>query len=657
MKKITLLHCLLLLATSAFAQTTTQVSTYAGTGTYGRDNGPTLTASFGSPDGICSDQSGNLYIVEQGNDLVRKITPNGDVSTFAGSGIQGDDDGLGVKASFNRLQGICIDNSGNLYVMDRIRISKITPAGEVSTIVRKRSGYQDGPVSVAKIGDFQGGICIDNQGNLFVGELHKHRIRKITPQGIVSTFAGAMDGTSGNTNGTGTDARFTNPSGICADASNNIYVCDYGNNLIRKITSAGEVSTFAGNGSKNHSDGTNLNAGIPSPWGICIDASGDFYLTQNDYHVSIRKISNTGSVTTYAGNGKRGITNGIGSEASFLTLNGICKNGAGEIYVTDMFYCIIRKIVDITPTPPVVTYVDLPVTVCLGSTVDQPATTNGSSAGFVVENLVHPFNNALSICNNENNVFVLYQSFDQFSNSIDSVKRYDFQGNILDSFELLGSLNELIAVDNSGRIYGVYPDANNPSVSNIQRFNSDGSLDFSFSIPSYILGKILAIELGPDGFLYATEEGTGYIRQIDVSSGTVNNLPDPSPSFSFDRIVDIAFDKAGDMILADIGLNKILKRNKSDNNYYPMNVGFDTLFPNTTSISIDTVGFGHITVSSNTSSFPVSIFYGVEPFDVVDSIIFNSQLNVINPKLTLAIGGNSTTGSLPTVWALDSINN
>ncbi|MDR2208258.1 MAG: SMP-30/gluconolactonase/LRE family protein, partial [Azoarcus sp.] len=221
---------------------TVLVSTFAGGENYFAD-GIGSAARFNSPSDITIGAAGNLYVADTKNDRIRKITPTGEVSTLAG-GEEGFADGIGSDAKFDSPSGIAIDAAGNLYVVDtgNDRIRKITPAGEVSTLAGSEEGFADGVGSDAR---FYGpaSIASDAAGNLYVAGSGNNRIRKITPAGEVSTFAGGKEGFA---DGIGSTAKFSYPSGIASDAAGNLYVADIGNERIRKITPAGEVSTFAG---------------------------------------------------------------------------------------------------------------------------------------------------------------------------------------------------------------------------------------------------------------------------------------------------------------------------------------------------------------------------------------------------------------------------
>jgi hypothetical protein len=193
-----------------------------------------VLAQFDMPVAVCADAQGNIYVADNKNHQIRKITPAGLVSTFAGSGIAGNADGAGTAAQFEEPYGICPDALGNIYVVDNVssRIRKITPGGVVTTITGSAgTGFQDGNVSVAKF-DQPNGICIDPQGNLYVTDYNNNRIRKITPAGMVSTLAGSQQGFE---DGPAAQAKFYKPGHICMDNQGNLYVADRYNHRIRKI--------------------------------------------------------------------------------------------------------------------------------------------------------------------------------------------------------------------------------------------------------------------------------------------------------------------------------------------------------------------------------------------------------------------------------------
>ncbi|MES2574392.1 MAG: gliding motility-associated C-terminal domain-containing protein [Bacteroidota bacterium] len=259
---------------------TGSVTTLAGNGTVGDTNGTGTFASFHDAFGIAVDAMGNTYVADTHNHKIRKITPAGVVTTLAGSGASGFADGTGTAAIFNFPYALALDALGNIYVADthNNKIRKITPAGVVTTFAGSGAvGAADGTGTGAS---FNGpcGITIDASGTIYVTDTYNYKIRKITAGGLVTTVAGS--GITGFANGTGLAASFSLSFGLAVDASGNIYLADTYNQIIRKITPTGLVTTFAGkNGLPDDTDGIGTAAGFAFPYGITIDTSGNLYIT------------------------------------------------------------------------------------------------------------------------------------------------------------------------------------------------------------------------------------------------------------------------------------------------------------------------------------------------------------------------------------------
>jgi prepilin-type N-terminal cleavage/methylation domain-containing protein len=264
-------------------------TTLAGSGTAGFVDGTGTSAQFNNPNGITVDSSGIIYIADFSNHRIRKITAGGTVSTLAGSGGTGFADGTGTSAVFNYPHGVAVDTSGNVYVADQSnqRIRKITAGGVVTTLAGSGGqGFADGTGTSAAF-NYPAGITVDASGNVYVADTNNYRIRKITSSGVVTTLAGS--GVSGFADGTGIAAQFFNPTGVAVDSSGNVYVADAQNNRIRKITSSGVVTTLAGSGAAGFADGTGTAAQFNSPGGVAVDALGTVYVADLS-NQRIRKI-------------------------------------------------------------------------------------------------------------------------------------------------------------------------------------------------------------------------------------------------------------------------------------------------------------------------------------------------------------------------------
>jgi sugar lactone lactonase YvrE len=184
---------------------------------------------------VAVDSSGNVYVADYGNNMIRKITSAGVVTTLAGSSTtSGSADGTGTAASFNNPMGVAVDSSGNVYVADgNNMIRKITSAGVVTTLAGTIAGGSANGTGTAASFNNPTGVAVDSSGNVYVADCSNFMIREITSAGVVTTLAGST--TYGSANGTGTAARFYNPNGVAVDSSGNVYVADYDNNMIRKI--------------------------------------------------------------------------------------------------------------------------------------------------------------------------------------------------------------------------------------------------------------------------------------------------------------------------------------------------------------------------------------------------------------------------------------
>ena len=310
------------------------VSTFAGDGLPRfRDTEQAGRAAFSDPFGVAIAKDGNVYVSDAGeSNRIRKITPEGVVTTFAG-GNEGFSDGAGSAASFNTPSGLAIDANGNLYVADTAnnRIRKITPTGEVSTIAGDgTAAYSDGPAAQAR---FNGpiGVAVDTRGNVFVADTYNDRIRMISPDGTVSTVAGA--GTPGYADGDRNTSLFDTPCGIIAANDGTLIVADTGNDSLRKISPDGNVSTWS----------VSVNGeSMSSPIGLALTHDNYFYVTELD-RSRVLQIAPDGSTHVIAGGG-RGFADESGAARFNEPASVAVSPQTNDLYVTDSANYVVRKL-------------------------------------------------------------------------------------------------------------------------------------------------------------------------------------------------------------------------------------------------------------------------------------------------------------------------
>jgi sugar lactone lactonase YvrE len=285
-----------------------------GLGESGSTDGEGRDARFFYPQGLATDASGNVFVAD-GNQTIRKVTPGGTVTTLAGgfvidawgNYVGGYADGTESAARFSNPSGLAVDSSGNIYVADTSNhmIRKISSAGVVTTLAGSFTSTPQGRIGGSADGTGSGarfnqpsGVAVDRAGNVFVADTGNNTIRRITPTGMVTTLAG-LPANAGTDDGTGSAVRFSHPTGIAVDGSGNIYVTDSWNNTVRKVTSSGVVTTLAGAPAAGHADGT-TGARFSNPSALAVDVAGNLFVADSENR-TIRKVTSAGVVTTLAG--------------------------------------------------------------------------------------------------------------------------------------------------------------------------------------------------------------------------------------------------------------------------------------------------------------------------------------------------------------------
>jgi NHL repeat len=347
--------CAAVTTVNVLAGTGQLINTIAGNGTggYSGDNAGALSAEINSPFGAAVDASGNVYIADKSNNRVRKVSPTGIITTVAGNGSSGysGDGSPATAAQINSPYDVAVDAYGNVYIADagNNRVRKVSPSGIISTVAGNGStgyGGDGSPATAANVGS-PSGLAVDLSGNLYISSDGTH-IRKVNSAGIISTFAGNGSASYGGDGSAATIASLHNPVSVAVDVAGNVYIADQLNNRIRKVNTAGIINTIAGNGTAGYAgDGLSAitSAEVNNPWGIAVDGLGNVYIGDHSNN-RVRMINTTGIINTVAGNGTAGYS-GDACAATASELNthwGICVDGMGQLYIADGGNNRVRKV-------------------------------------------------------------------------------------------------------------------------------------------------------------------------------------------------------------------------------------------------------------------------------------------------------------------------
>jgi uncharacterized protein (TIGR03437 family) len=334
------------------------ITTVAGNGTFGYsgDGGPATTAQLAEPSGVAVDGSGNLYIADWDDHVIRKVTAaTGIITTVAGNGSPGysGDGGPATGAQLACPWGVAVDGSGNLYLADTgyYRIRKVAAAGTITTVAGNGRQYaysgDGGPATSAQLA-LPYGAAVDGSGNIYIADWDDNAIHRVAAAtGIITTVAGNGSGGYSGDGGPATSAQLSGPAGVAADGSGNIYIADEYNNVIRKVAAAtGIITTVAGDGTQGYSGdgGPATGAQLGVPLGVAVDGSGNLYIADSLYN-RIRKVTAaTGIITTVAGGGSAYPGDGGPATSARVFPSGVAVDGSGNLYIAEFYGSVIRKV-------------------------------------------------------------------------------------------------------------------------------------------------------------------------------------------------------------------------------------------------------------------------------------------------------------------------
>ena len=330
------------------------ITTIAGTGIWGisGDGGAATSAQFALPSGVSVDISGNVYIADTNNYRIRMVNSAGIITTFAGTGDGGSsgDGGAATSATLFGPRGVSVDISGNVYIADSWNnmIRMVTSTGIITTIAGTgtRGSSGDGGAATSAQLYWPYGVSVDISGNVYIADYRINKIRMVNSAGIITAFAGTGDGGSSGDGGAATSAQLYGPQGVSVDISGNVYIADYYNNKIRMVNSTGIITTFAGTGDSGSSGdgGAATSAQLNQAFGVSVDISGNVYIADSANH-KIRMVNSTGIITTIAG-GAYGISGDVSAatSAQLYYPSGVSVDISGNVYITDTGNNKVRKL-------------------------------------------------------------------------------------------------------------------------------------------------------------------------------------------------------------------------------------------------------------------------------------------------------------------------
>jgi uncharacterized protein (TIGR03437 family) len=513
------------------------ITTVAGNGTPGfsGDGAPATGAQLASPWGVAADGLGNVFFADAMANRIRKVAADGTITTVAGTGVAGfsGDGGPAVKAQlFVPYGGVVADGSGNLYITDwgNACIRKISSDGIINTIAGNGGvGFSgDGGPAVDAELDGPNGIAIDASGNLFIADFHNSRIRKVSANGIITTVAGnGTQGFSGD-GGPALNAQLFQPNSVAVDASGNIFIADQVNNRIRMVSTHGIISTVAGNGSLGDPDGDGDNgpatsASLTSPAFVAVDGAGNLFILDGQYSNRVRKVSANGVITAVAGTGTPGYSGdgGPATSAQMYVDMALAVDGAGDIFITDEEGYAIRKLTPAGETVLIGAIMDAASESATPVSPGKAVVVYGAGLGPAVGVTAAPANGAFGT--QLEGTMVLF-------NGIAAPVYYasETQVNAIVPYEIIGATANVTVVSHGGVSTGfVVPVA--ASSPGLFSYNATGAGQAAAinAVDGTLNTASNPVKIGAYISLYATGEGQTTPAGVD---GKLATLPLPSPN-------------------------------------------------------------------------------------------------------------------------------
>jgi hypothetical protein len=323
------------------------IQTVAGTGDAGfsGDGGPATKAMLNDPAAVAVSACGTLYIADVRNNRIRQVDATGIISTVAGSGRAGfsGDGGLAIQAQLSQPLGLAVDGEGNLYIADTLnnRIRKVDAMGRISTVAGNgKAGFSgDGGPALAAMLSRPVGLTVDAEGNVYFADVFNNCVRKLDTAGQISTLAGTEEAGFSGDGGLAVEAQLARPRDVAVDGEGNLYIADGDNNRIRRVDKNGIISTVAGNGDPGFSGdgGPAVQASLNNPRSVALDGAGQILISDLGNN-RIRQVDRAGMISTIVGNGTAGFS-GDGGPAVPASLDGprgVCVNKTGALFIADL---------------------------------------------------------------------------------------------------------------------------------------------------------------------------------------------------------------------------------------------------------------------------------------------------------------------------------